>query len=63
MLSNTSDAKFEGILKDIGTVEPTALLVGSQAYKFTEVRLCKSVSGGHKTQRSCRNCIDTFGEL
>ena len=33
----------------------------NQAHKCTEVRLCKPVLGGRKTQRSCRNCIDALG--
>ena len=33
----------------------------NQAHKCTEVRVCKSVSGGRKTPRCCRNCIDTLG--
>ena len=33
----------------------------NQAHKCTEVRLCKPVSGGRKTQRSCRSCIDALG--
>jgi len=61
---STAYGKFEGIVKGVksaGTEEPSALLVASQAHKRTEVCLCKSVSGGHKIQHSCRNYIDILG--